>query len=596
MAATSLAPEALSQQYLSHRVATGTSSAHDAIELIDQLQMIGLISKQDELSAAAEFFQLFKTAWEPFVPGRNYSCVITTNGDFPPDLGFQLVVVYGSGNTACDRDAGIACREQQKQVWVNFDGSDFPIYGASVTFSNSQDAFLRLKDTAEVVAYEREKGARRVIRVGYDLFREIELLLSKGQPAENAAIATLEFHIAILRRILVQSGIWFAEILPVPAGYQFMACLTHDVDFVGIREHKFDTTMLGFLYRATVGSVVNALKGSGAWSKCMTNWRAVLSLPLVYLGLKEDFWLEFDRFAEIEKDLGSTYFFIPFRKRPGMLGSRPAPKRRAAKYDFLQMRDQVNVLASRGCEIGLHGIDAWQSSDMAKRERARICEATGQVEVGVRMHWLYFAEGSPKALEQGNLSYDSTFGYNDAIGFRAGTAQVFHFFQSDALLELPLIMQDTALFYPGRMGLSDETAMERCRQIFEHAAKWGGVVTVNWHTRSLSPERLWGDFYKQCLKEMQQFRVLFGTAGEAVQWFRARRSINFEEVAVRREGARLQMSSPPTPAKFPFLVRVYHLSEKVIQDCATPASPGFHDIHWDGKADFSIAHHEHVGV
>ncbi len=232
---------------------------------------------------------------------------------------------------------------------------------------------------------------------------------------------------------------------------------------------------------------------------------------------------------------------------------------------------------------------------MAKRERARICEATGQVDVGVRMHWLYFAQGSPQALEQGNLCYDSTVGYNDAIGFRAGTAQVFRLLRSDALLELPLIVQDTALFYPERMGLSEKTAMDRCRQIFEHAAKWGGAVTVNWHTRSLSPERLWGNFYKQFLQEMRQFRVLFVTAGDAVQWFRARRSVNIEEVHVSRVGASLKMSSPPTRAKFPFLVRVYHLSEKVTERFGEPTLPGLHDICWDGKTELSIApNHVHV--
>ena len=40
----------------------------------------------------------------------------------------------------------------------------------------------------------------------------------------------------------------------------------------------------------------------------------------------------------------------------------------------------------------------------------------------------------------------------------------------------------------------------------------GGALTVNWHTRSLSPERLWGDFYKELLAEIQTHRVWFGTA------------------------------------------------------------------------------------
>ncbi len=41
------------------------------------------------------------------------------------------------------------------------------------------------------------------------------------------------------------------------------------------------------------------------------------------------------------------------------------------------------------------------------------------------MHWLYWAEKLAQALEKAGFEYDSTFGYNDAIGFRAGTTQAF---------------------------------------------------------------------------------------------------------------------------------------------------------------------------
>ena len=41
------------------------------------------------------------------------------------------------------------------------------------------------------------------------------------------------------------------------------------------------------------------------------------------------------------------------------------------------------------------------------------------------MHWLYFGDDSPKTLEAAGFDYDSTCGYNDAVGYRAGTSQVF---------------------------------------------------------------------------------------------------------------------------------------------------------------------------
>ena len=67
---------------------------------------------------------------------------------------------------------------------------------------------------------------------------------------------TLDLHIAVLRDLIVASGAPLVEIPPVPEGYRFIACLTHDVDHPSIRQHRFDHTMFGFLYRAVVHSLV----------------------------------------------------------------------------------------------------------------------------------------------------------------------------------------------------------------------------------------------------------------------------------------------------------------------------------------------------
>jgi hypothetical protein len=61
-----------------------------------------------------------------------------------------------------------------------------------------------------------------------------------------------------------------------------------------------------------------------------------------------------------------------------------------------------------------------------------------------------------------------------------------------------------------------------------NARRFGGTVVINWHDRSLAPERLWGRFYQEVVKEIEkEGRVWFTTAGQAVDWFRWRRSIRF---------------------------------------------------------------------
>jgi len=259
--------------------------------------VIGVISKPYEISAVKEFFQLFKTPWEWYVPHRGYDLVITTTGEVPPDPSMNAIAIYDSRATQLDHETGIGIRPISYSAWLSFNDTEIPLYRTASVFEGAGTGtpFLQLRGGSEVVGFEIVEATRRMVRIGYDLFGEISFLLLQGQPSESATIPTLECHISLLRSIMLRVGMPFVEVLPVPAGYEFMACLTHDVDFTGIREHKFDSTMWGFIYRAFVGSFRDALAGRVSWGKCRRNWEAVFSLPLVYLGLKEDFWLEFDR-------------------------------------------------------------------------------------------------------------------------------------------------------------------------------------------------------------------------------------------------------------------------------------------------------------
>ena len=554
--------------------------------------MIGVISKNAEIAAVQEFFQLFKTPWELYVPNHIYELLIITTGEVPADQNLCPLLVYGSKSTEIDGEIGMVSHSKHRCQWLEFEDAEFPIYGDVSVFKPAGRPFLRRRGERDIVGLEVENASRRIVRIGYDLFQEVAFLLSEGQPPENAHIPTLDLHISLLRRVMVRAGVSFVEILPVPAGYEFMACLTHDVDFTGIREHKFDSTMWGFVYRALVGSLVGALKGRASWSKCRSNWQAAFSLPLVFSGLIDDFWLEFDRYMEIEKGLGSTFFFIPFKNCPGTRDSRPAPKRRAAKYDLSKIAKQVRDLVQNGCEVGLHGIDAWRDSAKSRLERSRICEITGQSEIGIRMHWLYFDEASPKALEEAGFRYDSTFGYNDAVGFRGGTTQVFCIGPAKSLLELPLNVQDSALFYPDRMNLSESEAMQSCKNLIRQMANFGGVLTINWHTRSLSPERLWGDFYQRLLEEIQKNQVWFGTAQQAVSWFRARRELRFEQVHFTEDGLRLKIAGPESDKQLSFVVRIHHPKSSASVGSTACPTPAYSDIPWKGEVELTVIESE----
>jgi hypothetical protein len=145
------------------------------------------------------------------------------------------------------------------------------------------------------------------------------------------------------------------------------------------------------------------------------------------------------------------------------------------------------------------------------------------------MHWLCYDEAAPARLEAAGYAYDSTSGYNDAVGFKAGTAQAFRPLAASRLLELPLHIQDTALFFPKRLHLGEDEAALRCQAIWQSVERHGGVLTVLWHERSLAPERQWGDFYARLLEILRGRSTWFGTARDVVQFFRRRRALTLGE-------------------------------------------------------------------
>ena len=505
--------------------------------------MIGVNADFEERDAVREFFELFKTPWEFCRDLGNYD-VVLCNGGRQFDGTAKLIVVYAGGHTDYDNQLRIQTGPQRKTAsTLSYRGDRIPIYGNTITFPRTEGSSLTDEDSEEAVLH-KQTSETAICRIGYDLFGEVRRLLTIGQPAANAAIPTLELHIALLRDLITSSGLSLVEIPPVPEGYNSIVCLTHDIDHPSIRRHVWDHTAFGFLYRAVVGSLRNLMRGRISVRELGRNWGAALMLPLVYCGLTKDFWMDFaDSYLNLETGLKSTFFVIPFRDRAGLNVSGVKAERRAAKYAARDVADQLRKLQKAGCEIGLHGIDAWLNSSRGREELEEIRRLTGASEIGVRMHWLYYDQQSPVVLEKAGAAYDSTIGYNETVGYRAGTTQAYKPLQATQLLELPLHAMDTALFYPDYLGLSPRQATTVLGQLVDNAVQFGGCLTINWHDRSLAPERLWGACYRDLVQHLRSGRAWFATASEAVSWFQKRRSVVFETDAIESDAVHARVSA-----------------------------------------------------
>ena len=544
--------------------------------------MIGVIPKADELTVVEEFFQLFKTPWEFYGEGRIYDVVVAT-ADEIPEVDTRLLLIYGSATKSSDARNGIAVRSRRQGTSLDYRGMPLPIYGELLTFEERSTGSPCVTADSEIAGLRVRSADSTVMRLGYDLFAQVRFLLSAGQPSENAHIPTLDTHIVMLRDWILEAGIAVVEIPPAPAEHRFSVCLTHDIDFVGIRNHRFDHTMWGFLYRSTIGAIRNLLRGRISMTRLLKMWRAAASLPFVYLGWAKDFWDPFDWYLRSERDLPATYFLIPFKRRPGENVSDSHASRRATTYDITDVPNWTATLMKEGCELGVHGIDAWHCVEKGRDELARIAAVTGASRIGIRVHWLLRDENTFRALEEAGYDYDSSVGYNETVGYRNGTTQTFRPLGAKALLELPMHIQDGALFYPQRLDLSEPEAWQRCGDLIDHATKLGGVLTILWHDRSHGPERFWGDFYLTLLQALRSLDTWFGTAAQVVGWFRKRREVRFDRVEAPDATGRTRLRYHGEQILPPLTIRIHRPS-------AAGTAGASLDIPWNGETALELDH------
>jgi hypothetical protein len=207
------------------------------------------------------------------------------------------------------------------------------------------------------------------------------------------------------------------------------------------------------------------------------------------------------------------------------------------------------------------------------------------------MHWLFFDENSPVKLEEAGFSYDSTSGYNETPGYRAGATQAFKPPGVTHLLELPMHIMDTALFYPAHMNLSPRQATAVIDELVTNVRRFGGALTINWHDRSIAPERLWGDVYAKLVDDLKQMGAWFPTATQAVSWFRKRRSATIESVTHQGDSIRVKVSVDHDSDSLPGLrMRVYEpLADKTALIEKADPHGQFAEVTFDRSQEIEVA-------
>jgi hypothetical protein len=536
--------------------------------------MIGVAVHWNEREVVGEFFEMFKTPWEFCRKGGAYEALICT-GTPPPGVTARVCLVFASaqGVAASVGNEPAAADVCGRSLHL-LNGGELPVYGNLKIFADAAVPLLWDSLTGCAVAHVCQDSGQTVLHVGYSLFEEVKHLLTQGQPAQFAGVPTLDEHVHLLRSWLLKAGVPLMEVLPSPAGYPFIGCLTHDVDHPSLRAHGLDFTLLGFLYRATVKTAVDVFTRKREMRVLRENLHAVFRLPLVYLRRVPDFWNTFHLYQKMEEGAASTFFVIPQKGLPGRTLEGNAPALRACRYDFLSLIRSLKRLQRKGGEVGVHGVDAWLDEESGRCERQRVQNALGGTKMGIRMHWLYWQQNSPRLLEEAGFDYDSTFGYCETVGFRGGTLQAYVPPGAEWLVELPLHVMDTALFYPAYLNLRESEAQNRVFVLLNQAAHFGGVLTFNWHDRSIAPERLWDTFYVWLLADLKRRGAWLTNAANAVAWFRKRRGVVFNGIRFENGRWHGHVSVAHQAKHLPSLIlRVYKPQAPSFQESAGESTP-----------------------
>lgn len=337
---------------------------------------------------------------------------------------------------------------------------------------------------------------------------------------ESLPIPHLDNFVAALRQRLptpFPGSAW-------PENRPFAVCLSHDMDHVTAFVGRERWRRFSRRQRQGGAGVAELLKLAG--SACRST---------VATWVKRDLQGRRDRFdnvgdwLKLEEDCGfksSLYFFaetvapchpndcdygfddrVQFEGRPTTVGT--------------MMRE----IATRGWDVGVHGsvASATESGVLAIQKR-EVETVIGQRVTTTRQHYLQYDPNRTAALQaEAGFLADGTQGFNDTIGFRAGTSFPYRVWDWTGnrllpLWQVPLHVQDGPLM---RQAKTADEAVARCVQMLDTVERTGGCLGLLFHPFHLAMDAGHA-VYREVLQEARRRRAWGCSMREAAEWWQER--------------------------------------------------------------------------
>ena len=287
---------------------------------------------------------------------------------------------------------------------------------------------------------------------------------------------------------------------------RFVVALTHDVDSTR------RWTRIGILGAAA------RLKRDVLARRLRPALREARALALVPVhkarGTDPNWRFEAILAEESRRNASSTWFVLAAHRDPH---DGPAPE----AYAELRPR-LVATLREGGGEIALHGsYRAARDVRFLADEKRALEELAGRVD-GQRYHYLRVDPHANLAqLGPLGFAYDSSLGFSDVPGFRAGIAHPFRPWDVERdrpldVVEVPLAVMDATLAEERYLGLSARAAWTRLETLLDWAAANGGGFSVLWHPDRFdrATARDWDALYYRFLDAVRERGGVCVSAGE----------------------------------------------------------------------------------
>jgi peptidoglycan/xylan/chitin deacetylase (PgdA/CDA1 family) len=316
------------------------------------------------------------------------------------------------------------------------------------------------------------------IKIGFNLFKETGSLLNghldriwphldDHQKDLVAQKPLVDFFEDLLVRFIQlgceQVNIPLARKAYWPEGKRFAVCLTHDVDEVK-KTYQWITRPCRFLFSGDLQGLRNQM----------------VSMIQKMQG-KEPYWT-FSDIIKIEQGYGvySTFFFLKESAEAELLSPESWHHwGRTRSLENPEMKAIIRCLRETGFEVGLHGsFYSYKNPELLEKEKRDLEAITGGEIRGIRQHHLNLEIPLTWTIhETAKLSYDTSLGFKDRVGFRYGTCFPFHpLVQGEELklLEIPVILMDITI-------PMNSIGWDACRRIIAEVERHQGLLTLIWH-------------------------------------------------------------------------------------------------------------------